>query len=169
MNVTHSLIGLHLYDRVVVLCGGQLAYQGPPQHLAHYFRTDDPDGVYDPLAKRTGDEWDASWRKGGAFFEDDATPPNTAEQPPTAPEISTDSLRPLSQFGVLFTRRQRLFVRERSQLGLQAALILGFPCDLNVVEQLRESTGYLVQAFDVGGLVSGLLLFQIILLAPDGF
>ena len=82
----------------------------------------------------------------------------------------------------------RLFVRERSQLSLQAALIVGLPClvvvfalrglpsirnlsldgDLNVVEQLRESVGYLVQAFDVGGLVSGLLLFQIILLALMG-
>ena len=81
-----------------------------------------------------------------------------------------------------------LFVRDRAQLGLQLALILGFPClvvifalkglpdiksmslqnNLSVVEQFRESANYMTQAFKVGGLVSGLLLFQIILLALMG-
>ena len=40
--------------------------------------------------------------------------------------------------------------------------------NLSVVEQLRESASYMVQSFQVGGLVSGLLLFQIILLALMG-
>ena len=40
--------------------------------------------------------------------------------------------------------------------------------DQSIVEQLRESASYLKQAFEVGGLVSGLLLFQIILLALMG-
>ena len=73
-------------------------------------------------------------------------------------------------------------------MALQAALVLGFPCLVvvfalnglprihnlslqnapDVVEQLRETASYLAQAFDVGGLVSGLLLFQIILLALMG-
>ena len=94
----------------------------------------------------------------------------------------------LTQFNVVFERRLRLFVREPSQLGLQAALIVGFPClvaifaykglpqirnlslenNLSVVDQLRETASYLTQAFDVGGLVSGLLLFQVILLALMG-
>lgn len=185
VNVTHSLLGLELYDRVVVLCAGRLAYQGPPQHLTHYFRTDGPDHVYDRLTARTGDEWDASWRKHGPFFDDD---PALLAPEPTSPETESVTPGAVTQFGVLFARRLRLFLRERSQLGLQAALILGFPClvvifalkglpgirnlsldnDLSVVEQLRETAGYLVQAFDVGGLVSGLLLFQIILLALMG-
>ena len=94
----------------------------------------------------------------------------------------------LEQFGVLFERRLRLFTRDRTQLGLQLALILGFPClvvifalkglpsihnlslqnNLSIVEQLRETASYMKQAFEVGGLVSGLLLFQIILLALMG-
>ncbi len=94
----------------------------------------------------------------------------------------------LEQFGVLFERRLRLFTRDRTQLGLQLALILGFPClvvifalkglpsihnlslqnNLSVVEQLRETASYMKQSFEVGGLVSGLLLFQIILLALMG-
>ncbi len=195
VNVTHSLIGMELYDRVIVLCEGRLAYQGSPEHLAHYFRASDADSVYLRLAERTGEEWDASWRKHGQFFdggapvevaEDPVAGKETAETEPAVEEVVTPDL--LTQFGVLFGRRIRLFVRERSQLVLQAALILGFPClvvvfalkglprihnlslenDLSVVEQLRESASYLTQAFDVGGLVSGLLLFQIILLALMG-
>ena len=95
---------------------------------------------------------------------------------------------PLAQFLVVLERRLLLFVRDRAQLGLQLALILGFPClvvifalkglpaiqnlslqnDLSIIERLREGANYLVQAFEVGGLVSGLLLFQIILLALMG-
>ena len=196
VNVTHSMIGMELYDRVIVLCEGRLAYQGTPEHLAHYFRADHADAVYGRLAQRSGEDWNASWRKHGHFFDDaapeevDSEPLAEDERPAVEPVPSAETVmpNPVTQFGVLFSRRVRLFVRERSQLALQAALILGFPClvavfalkglprihnlsmenDLSVVEQLKESASYLTQAFDVGGLVSGLLLFQIILLALMG-
>ncbi len=104
-----------------------------------------------------------------------------ADEPTVTPGV-------LEQFAVLFERRLRLFTRDRTQLGLQLALILGFPClvvifalkglpsihnlslqnNLSVIEQLRESASYMAQSFQVGGLVSGLLLFQIILLALMG-
>ena len=116
------------------------------------------------------------------------------EKPAAGQEPTVDEEPPgitpsaLDQFWVLFERRLRLFTRDRTQLGLQLALILGFPClvvifalkglpaihnlslenNLSVVEQLRESASYMAQSFQVGGLVSGLLLFQIILLALMG-
>ena len=123
-------------------------------------------------------------------------PPEAADEPaqgetagpPVATSATPETAGLLTQFSVVFERRLRLFVREPSQLGLQAALIVGFPClvaifaykglpqirnlslenNLSVVDQLRETTSYLTQAFDVGGLVSGLLLFQVILLALMG-
>ena len=52
--------------------------------------------------------------------------------------------------------------------GLPGIRNLSMANDLSIVEQLRESASYLTQAFEVGGLVSGLLLFQIILLALMG-
>ncbi len=102
------------------------------------------------------------------------------------PRVATPGA--LAQFAVVFERRLRLFTRDRAQAALQLALVVGFPCLVvifawrglpgirnlsmdngqNIVEQLRESTDYLKQAFEVGGLVSGLLLFQIILLALMG-
>jgi ABC-type multidrug transport system ATPase subunit len=203
INVTHSLSDLHLYDRLVVLCEGRVAYNGAPDQLAHYFRVVEPEEVFAILSKRSGLEWDASWRKHGPYYtgaesttgeepakEEEPAGIETSDVPLVTPEAAAEKLLPdvWSQFGTVFERRLRLFTRERAQLALQGVLILGFPClvaifalkglpqirnlslqnDLSVVDQLRESTTYLVQAFDVGGLVSGLLLFQIILLALMG-
>ncbi len=134
-----------------------------------------------PAAEAKGDESLGSVEDEKPDEADDKTPAADEETPSFTPT-------PLAQFRVLFERRLRLFTRDRTQLGLQLALILGFPClvvifaykglpsihnlslenNLSVVEQLRESASYLVQSFQVGGLVSGLLLFQIILLALMG-
>jgi ABC-type multidrug transport system ATPase subunit len=201
INVTHSLTDLQLYDRLILLCEGRVAYNGGPGHLAHYFRVDDPEEVFVSLGKRSGVEWHNSWLKHGPYYTGVDVPvaENLPEEPsgetPDDPKPITDStdeagLLPSvwSQFATVFERRLRLFTRDRTQLTLQGVLIAGFPClvaifalkglpqirnlslanDLSVVDQLRETTSYLVQAFDVGGLVSGLLLFQIILLALMG-
>jgi ABC-type multidrug transport system ATPase subunit len=68
INVTHSLSDLHLYDRLVVLCEGRVAYNGAPDQLAHYFRVVEPEEVFAILSKRSGLEWDASWRKHGPYY-----------------------------------------------------------------------------------------------------
>ena len=202
VNVTHSLGDLRLYDRLILLCEGRVAYNGPPDHLAHYFRVEQPEQVFRALARRSGQDWHNSWRKHGPYYtqqdtdgdapavEEAAFGENDAESGPEDQLQARAQALPdaWSQFTTVFERRLRLFTRDRGQLILQAVLILGFPClvvifalkglpqirnlslenDLSVVEQLRESASYLVQAFDVGGLVSGLLLFQIILLALMG-
>lgn len=94
----------------------------------------------------------------------------------------------LTQFGVLLTRQRRLLFRDQGQLLLQLALLFGFPCLVvifawdglpqianlansashNAVEQLVETTSFTLQAVRVGGLVSGLVMFQVILLTLMG-
>jgi ABC-type multidrug transport system ATPase subunit len=94
----------------------------------------------------------------------------------------------LSQFATLLARRFRIFFRSRGQLLLQLGLILGFPVlvaifawnglpqvqnlsvglDLNVVQQLAEASDFLKQASKVGSLVSGIVMFQVILLTLMG-
>jgi len=89
---------------------------------------------------------------------------------------------------ILTRRRVRIFCRDRAQLLLHAALLFGFPFlvvifawnglpqmqrlsmggEVTPLQQLRETTGYIVQASRVGGLVSGLVMFQVILLALMG-
>ena len=241
VNVTHSLADLELYDVILVLYQGVIAYHGAPEYLAHYFGADTPDQIFERLGKRQAADWQRSWQKHGpefaalmgdleplpeadpapapgpfedllaerraleeagdaadargdeglGFVEDEAAEPTAGDEDRAEPggeEPPDVTPGALEQFAVVFERRLRLFTRDRTQMGLQLALILGFPClvvifalkglpaihnlsldnNLSVVEQLRESASYLAQSFQVGGLVSGLLLFQIILLALMG-
>ena len=93
-----------------------------------------------------------------------------------------------SQFFALFERRWLIFLRSRSQILLQLGLILGFPLlvavfawnglpavtnlsmglDLDVLQQLNEAREFLIQSSKVGSLVSGIVMFQVILLTLMG-
>lgn len=93
-----------------------------------------------------------------------------------------------SQLATLLGRRMKIFFRSPAQLWLQAGLILGFPCmvaifgwnglpqvknlsmglDLNVIQQLTEARDFLIQASKVGSLVSGIVMFEVILLTLMG-
>ena len=93
-----------------------------------------------------------------------------------------------TQFCVLLTRQRRLLMRDRGQMLLQLALLFGFPClvvvfawdglpqiqnlssppSRDVMRQVIETASFSLQAVRVGGLVSGLVMFQVILLALMG-
>ena len=201
VSVTHSLRHLDLYDSVLVLSKGSLAYHGPPEHLAHYFRCEDPSELYAQLEAREPKEWSQSWNKHGSAFE----VPVAAEPPvpEPEPEVSEESTNPesvatpkeerstdecipswFSQFLTLTGRRFKIFSRNRTQILLQLGLILGFPIlvaifawnglpavknqtmglDANVLQQVEEKTRFLMEASKIGSLVSGIVMFQVILL-----
>lgn len=95
---------------------------------------------------------------------------------------------PFHQFLVLLQRRCLIFSRSGAQLWMQAGLIFGFPLlvalfawnglpavsnlsmglDLDVVSQLVEAKEFLLQATKIGSLVSGIVMFQVILLTLMG-
>lgn len=233
ISVTHSLRHLGSYDSVMVLYQGIVAYHGPPEYLAHYFRCDDPQDLYSQLELREARDWSQSWRKHQQAFlenikdqgEDDAPAflefqpavedgeevfhgeaddleeeisseekdgEETAllsaseDQSPTLHEVSTPGI--LSQFWTLTRRRFCIFSRNKTQILLQLGLILGFPIlvaifawnglpavkdlsmglDLDVVQQLMEGKEFLIQASKIGSLVSGIVMFQVILLTLMG-
>lgn len=210
LSVTHSLRHLALYDSVVVLYRGVLAYHGASDELAHYFRIEDPADLYARLGERDPDEWAASWQKHSAAYTqeihrvavaEDVAVFGAAEEadPSSEPARSTSAAVPprpvtpeqpgaLSQFLTLLDRRWRIFFRNRGQLLLQLGLVFGFPVlvaifawnglpqvqnlsvgiDLNVVQQLAEAQEFLKQASKVGSLVSGIVMFQVILLTLMG-
>jgi ABC-type multidrug transport system ATPase subunit len=189
LSVTHSLEHLGLYDSVTVLYKGALAYQGPPDFLAHYFGVESPAQLYSRLALREPGEWAASWTKHRNALADaakstsppDAPAPEAGTAPPPAPG-------PASQFLTLFQRRLLVFSRSGPQLLLQAGLVLGFPLlvaafafdgipavknlsmglDLDVLTRLNEAREFLIQSSKVGSLVSGIVMFQVILLTLMG-
>jgi len=94
----------------------------------------------------------------------------------------------LSQFITLTERRTKIFFRSHSQLWLQAGLVFGFPAivsifgwkglpqirnlsmglDVNVLQQQNEALEFLKQASSVGSLVSGIIMFEVVLLTLMG-
>lgn len=63
LSVTHSLRHLALYDSVVVLYQGHLAYHGPANYLFHYFDVEKPEELFPRLAQRKPADWHRSWLK----------------------------------------------------------------------------------------------------------
>ena len=236
ISVTHSLRHLALYDSVIVLYQGRLAYHGPHEFLFHYFNVEQPEDLFPRLAQRTPEEWHRSWVKHRATYYSQfgldarAEPPPaelaqvliasepaeetpeermrrlvgklkepTGYEPIPAPDEyavppSKDEVAPASmpgfvaQFAVLLGRRGRLFLRDRGQLALQAALLIGFPLLVvifaldglpqiknlngvlsgNFVQQLQNQFTQEAELMRTGSLVSGLIMFQVILLALMG-
>ncbi len=68
LSVTHSLRHLALYDSVLVLYQGNLAYHGPAQLLFHYFDVEKPEDLFPRLAKRKSSDWNRSWKKHRATY-----------------------------------------------------------------------------------------------------
>lgn len=63
LSVTHSLRHLALYDSIIVLFQGHLAYHGPAQLLFHYFDVEKPEELFPRLAQRKPGDWHRSWQK----------------------------------------------------------------------------------------------------------
>lgn len=270
VNVTHSLGNLDLFDSVLVMYEGRVAYHGPPRALAHYFSVETTEEVYPRLASRPADNWFASWDKNRdtyyeAFgFTKDGELVGTSSGKPTRPDAKTttartdsgdpadmgtsgeprrESLRPgdatpdgtnnpeadrgdaiddgrppgknrssdskhdpdgpedehdlddlpaspglFTQVGVLLGRRWTIFRRDRTQVILHLAMLLGFPvlvvifaldgieplkalsarADDNLIVEQQRRFEQLLEQIKVGGLVSGLIMFQVILLTLMG-
>lgn len=191
LNVTHSLSHLELYDSVTILTGGHLAYHGPTEHLAHYFDVLNHEDIFDRLAKRSPEKWAASWRKHSSSY------PLPSVKADSAKESKTQSTTPFvvsqtpgvgSQFLTLLARRWKLWRRDRGGMILQFVMLFGFPLlvvifainglpeiqnlnlrfDSNIVRQLAEANAYIQTSTRDGSLLSGIAMFQVILLTLMG-
>lgn len=186
LSVTHSLEHLELYDSVTVLKEGELVYCGPPDKLLHYFSASSPNEIFARLAEHTGEEWNQLWQEHQENYALPALPeqkPDDAEGSETAQPASA-----LSQYFLLLTRRWKLFFRAKGEVALQITLLFLFPAmvvpfawhglpqiqnlslgmDVTMAEQFRESLQFTQQTSQVGGLVSGLIMFQVILMTLMG-
>ncbi len=184
VNVTHSLANLDLYDSVLVLDTGRVVYHGPPRALEHYFSVEKAEDVYPQLAKRKPEEWGTSWDKHrDSYYE------SYPDKPTGDPDVSVSAETPGAavQFFALFFRRWKIFFRDRGQLGLQVAILILFPilvvifapdgveqvkrlsdampANLAEIDQERETMTF---NLNLGGIVSGLVMFQVILLTLMG-
>jgi len=195
ISVTHSLAHLDLYDSILVLHEGSVVYHGPPQGLIHYFSVEDSEEIYPSLMKRPGRDWTASWnkRKSSYYEKVNAERDNHIEEgrlePPTKDPIPPAKAPGLmSQFCTLLIRRWKIFFRDRTQVLLQLAIIIGFPLLItlfsakgqepirkysdtrsgNIALQIEETQTIRADQVKVGSAVSGIIMFEVILLALMG-
>ena len=215
LSVTHSLAHLELYDSILVLHEGRVAFHGPPEQLTHYFSVHDTEEVYPRLASQPSERWLASWQKhresyqkmlvrnrerliasGGLHVPAAPAPPPPAAEPDEKPAATTkkpasDALRLpgfFSQFATLLSRRWRIFFRDRGQVFLQLAILICFPIlvtlfsdkasgnirrfsdtrQTDVFAEIQEQQSVRADQAKVGSAVSGIIMFQVVLLSLMG-
>ncbi len=198
ISVTHGLSQAALYDSIMVMNDGYLAYHGPAEVMPHYFSAPSLEDVYARLPKREPEKWHSSWLSHRSEYyarleqEHVDKYRKLGEAPP--PVISRDETEVaepasfLRQTLTMLRRRFTLLFRDRSQLLLQVAMIVIFPILVALFsgkgqEQLLTLTDSMgsdimaeVQALQeqaevrakVGSAVSGIIMFQVILLGLMG-
>ncbi len=198
ISVTHSLAQMELYDSIMVLVRGNLAYHGSPDAMVHYFGVNEFEEVYPRLALRAPQEWGQSWLKHRAAYyqyleqehlekfrsrnmEPPSPSPRDEEEESPTPGFAT-------QFMALLRRRFSILFRDRTQLMLQLAMIIVFPILVALfsskgqdqlltlsdtqgrdavaeVQILQEQAEVRAR---VGSAVSGIIMFEVILLGLMG-
>ncbi len=220
LSVTHSLSHLELYDSILVLHEGRVAFHGPPEQLTHYFSVGNTEEIYPRLATQPSERWHASWQKhrasyhkmlernrerllsiGGLEMPKEPPAAPTEDEPETSPSESkpattktatqAETLRLpgfFSQFATLLSRRWRIFFRDRGQVFLQLAILLCFPVlvtlfsdkasgnirrfsdtrQTDVFAEIQEQQSVRADQAKVGSAVSGIIMFQVVLLSLMG-
>lgn len=208
ISVTHSLADMDMYDSIMVLHQGCIAYHGSPRTIGHYFSTGNLEEIYPKLALRKPADWKQSWIKHReSYYErldterehklrETGTPAPAAKRSAAVITDENDEELPgkpsqpgaFSQFWTLFARRWKILSRDRTQLMLQIAMILIFPIMVSLfsskgqeqiiqftAERSQNLTTEIQQAQDVqenrakvGSAVSGIIMFEVILLGLMG-
>ncbi len=176
--VTHSTNNLHCCDAILFLHKGRLIHFGSRASLLESHSAESIAELF------------------GLYQAHDATAgvpgdPVAIEASGEAPPPSIRSLPPpgaFAQFPTLLRRQARLFWRDRGQIVLHIALILTFPflvavfatsglpqvrsqtlsLETNILRTLQEQLFYLRESFQAASLISGLAMFQVILLTLIG-
>ena len=199
ISVTHSLAQMELYDSVIVMVRGNLAYHGQPDLMVHYFGEKEFEEVYPKLALREPDAWRQSWLKHRVDYYERLEKRHVekfaaAGLPTPSPSASAaeDDEVPqpsfFTQFSTLLKRRFTILFRDRTQLWLQVAMIVVFPILvalfsskgqdqlLHLTDSMGTDLAAEVQSQQaqaevrarVGSAVSGIIMFQVILLGLMG-
>jgi len=178
--VSHAVDNLGLCDSVVFLHEGRFCFQGPYDELFRTHGTDSIESIFGGYQQAT---------LAGNFigFDED----RSAELPAPPQPAALNTARPpgaLSQLFTLINRQVILLGRDRAQLWLHLALLIIFPglvaifgykglptvgnldigLETNFAKAVAEMFPYLKDSFVAASMVSGLTMFQVILLSLTG-
>ncbi len=177
--IIHNLAKLDVFDWITVVYEGAVVFQGTLEALNVYFNIPDALHLYDRLNEHSIEHWRARWGEESVGLA--PVEPIEAVRAPPAPSA-------LAQTWTLLTRRALLFKRDRGYWLLTLGITLGFPLLVTIfawdgipqlrglsmdvgggaLEQMEASLRYRVDALEMASLVTGLILFQVILLTLMG-
>ena len=183
--VIHNLAKLDQFDTITVVFEGAVVWQGPLAAMLDHFGIADALELYDRLSEQELPHWRERW---AAVAVEEGTAAMMEPVASGAGRVAPERPTGLSQLCTLLARRWRLLVRDRGYLLLTLAITFGFPClvvifALGGLPQLKglalETTGgfletlqaraeYRQSAAETATLVSGLIIFQVILLCLMG-
>ena len=176
--IIHNLAKLNCFDWITVVFEGGVVFQGELNALLAYFEIPDALYLYDKLNEHPIEFWRVRWSENSdaaAAFE---------ASPLVAPPLPSA----VSQTRTLLKRRALLFKRDKGYWLMTLGITVGFPLLVAIfamdglpqlrglamsassgfVEQAQENLRYRIDALESASLVTGLILFQVILLTLMG-
>ena len=176
--IIHNLAKLKFFDLITVVYEGAVVFQGSLEALNAYFGIPDALHLYDTLNEHSLDEWRQRRAEEERAPEVAAVPQIEAPPLPSAP----------GQTCTLLKRRSLLFARDKGYWLLTLGITIGFPVLVAIfaidgIPQLRgmvmeDSVGFVEKTtakselsdrcLELASLVTGLILFQVILLTLMG-
>lgn len=172
--IIHNLAKLESFDWITVVFEGAVIFQGTLASMTDYFEIPDALHLYDRLNEQSIEAWRQRWMddaRSQISFEVDA--PAATARPSTVSQVAT-----------LLKRRGKLFARDRGYWLLTLGITLGFPLlvwifavnglpqlqglamdqEVGIMERIEDGMRYQIDALESASLVTGLVLFQVILL-----
>lgn len=186
--IIHNLAKLDVFDWITVVYEGVVVFQGSLDAMNAYFDIPDALHLYDRLNEHPIDYWRERRGEGAS---ESARPDATEIGEPVAPVLAPPPPGPLAQTWTLLKRRSVLFRRDRGYWLLTLGITLGFPLLVTIfawdgipqlrgmalgglgpaddlIGQMEATLRYRVDALEMASLVTGLILFQVILLTLMG-
>jgi len=177
--IIHNLAKLDFFDWITVVYTGAVVFQGSLDALNRYFGIPDALQLYDTLSEHDIGYWRERWS---------ASQPALPEPARRAVAATPKMPGSLAQIGTLLRRRALLFRRDRGYWLLTLGITLGFPIMVVIFaingipqmqglsltaadgffEQMQANLRYRIEALETASLVTGLILFQVILLTLMG-
>jgi ABC-type multidrug transport system ATPase subunit len=173
--VTHATYHLHLADSVIFLHSGRLIQHGSLEEILHTHGVSSTAGLL------------------GLYSGESAPKAPYPEYlgPPPSQQMPLKTAKPPSgwrQFPCLVVRQFQLFKRDSGQWWMHLALVVTFPAivavfatrglpqvrsltlslDTNILQTMQEQMLYLKESFKAASLISGLAMFQVVLLTLMG-
>ena len=188
--IIHNLAKLSRFDTVSVVLQGHVIFQGSHPELLNYFSIGNALELYTCLESHSLAFWCERWeiyKKNALELVNDDVAEAAADT--RAPEAQSQERAGFcAQLITLLARRFRLFIRDNGYFALTLAITFGFPCIVVIFaldglpqvprmpldqaimtsQQAMEARAIQIEQMRIATLATGLVLFQVMLLALMG-